>query len=350
MRQDLERPLRVLVVDDSAVVRTALTLVLEKMADMQVVTAADPLIAQRKLETARPDVIVLDMQMPRMDGLSFLHSLAGTDAPPVVVCSAVAGPGTALAIQALQAGAVDVVGKPNLGRGADPEATLDLVQVLQAAVRVRRRPQPPRAAPQVSRRPMAAALPGLPARHVVAMGASTGGTEAIRTILQALPSDAPATVIVQHMPEGFTAAFARNLDEVCAVAVKEAESGDLLQRGRVLLARGNRHLEVRGQPGQFRVELTDGPRVSGHRPSVDVLFESVARVAQDAAMGVLLTGMGADGAQGLLAMRRAGAMTVAQDEASSVVYGMPKEAVKLGAVERQLSPEACAALVSHFGS
>jgi two-component system chemotaxis response regulator CheB len=323
-----ERPLEVLVVDDSAVVRQTLAAILKRDGGMRVTTAADPLFAMQKMETLRPDVIVLDLEMPRLDGLTWLRQLMARSPLPVVVCSALSGRFASSAIQALEAGAVDVIRKPQLGtRSFLEESAAMIVDTVQAAARARLRRMPrPTAAPP---RGAAAAAPD----GLVAVGASTGGTEALRALLGGLPADGPPLAIVQHMPEGFTRAFAERLNECCPMAVKEAESGDRLRPGQALLARGNHHLLIHRVGGQYIAELSDGPLVSRHRPSIDMLFGSVARAAGGDGVGVLLTGMGSDGAAGLLEMHRAGAFTVAQDEATCVVFGMPREAIALGAVD-----------------
>jgi two-component system, chemotaxis family, protein-glutamate methylesterase/glutaminase len=335
--------LNVLVVDDSAVVRQVATAVLSRERDFNVTAAADPLIALDKMRKSRPDVILLDLEMPRMDGLTFLQKLMASDPVPVVVCSGLTGEGSETAMQALEAGAVAVVTKPKLGvRDFLQDSAILLTDTVRGAARarVRRRgrlvpspPPPPRLSADAVLPLKKRAHPGLVGR-MVAVGASTGGTEALRTLLEPLPADAPGIVVVQHMPELFTAAFARRLDQTCRVEVKEARSGDAVQDGRVLIAPGNRHTIVRRAQGRLVVEVTDGPLVSRHRPSVDVLFRSVAGAAGANALGVILTGMGDDGAAGLLEMKQAGAITLAQDEASCVVFGMPKEALARGAVDR----------------
>lgn len=329
--------LQVLVVDDSAVVREVVSAVLGQEPDLRVTTAADPIIALDKMRAARPDVILLDLEMPRMDGLTFLRRVMATDPIPVVVCSAAATRGADAAIRALEEGAVDVIAKPQLGvRDFLHESAVALTDAVRAAARARvPRPQAAGgAAPAVG--PARLVAPPLPDRRIVAIGASTGGTEALRAILTALPADAPGVVVVQHMPERFTAAFAARLDGLCRVEVKEAVTGDRLIEGRVLVAPGNRHTTVRRSGSVFVADVADGPLVSRHRPSVDVLFRSVARAAGEAAVGVILTGMGSDGADGLLEMKLAGAATIAQDEATSVVFGMPGEAVARGAVDEVL--------------
>ena len=341
-----KRVLSVLVVDDSAVVRQAAMAILSQDPGLVVTVAADPYIALDKMGRSRPDVILLDIEMPRMDGLTFLRKIMTEDPIPVVVCSGLAARGTATAIRALEEGAVEVLAKPQLGvRDFLHDSAETLIEIVREAAeaRVRRRGL---AAPVVTPLHRSPRRHG-PATDVVAIGASTGGTEALRTILTAMPEDAPGIVIVQHMPERFTAAFAQRLDQLCRIEVKEAAAGDRVQQGRALIAPGNRHLVLRRHGPHYEVELSDGPRVSRHRPSVDVLFRSVAQTAGAHAMGVLLTGMGDDGATGLLEMKRAGAATVAQDERTSVVFGMPKEAIERGAADQVLPlPSVAAAILS----
>lgn len=336
-----EGPLHVLVVDDSAVVRQALAGILGK-AGFQVTTAADPILARDKMKKARPHVLVLDVEMPRMDGLTFLRQLVREEEPiPAIICSGLAGPGTDVALQALEEGAVDIVVKPQLGvKGFLDESAARIVHAVRAAAESRpRRRGPPLAEPLhdadavLAPRPPTLAVTSL---KVVALGASTGGTEAIRRLLAEMPPDAPGIAVVQHMPEVFTAAFARRLDLECRIEVKEAAHGDRLSPGRALVAPGNRHLAVARSGAHYHVELLDGPPVNRHRPSVDVLFRSAAQVAGRNAVGVLLTGMGDDGARGLLEMREAGAFTIAESEETAVVFGMPKEAIALGAAREVL--------------
>jgi two-component system chemotaxis response regulator CheB len=335
----------VMVVDDSAVAREVMSAVLSR--EFTVTTAADPLIAMDKIAHACPDVILLDLEMPRMHGLTFLRKIREETSIPVVICSSLLGRGTDVALRALEDGAVDVVAKPPLGvRGFLDDAEVVLLDTVRAACQARRRR--PRATtmkafpalvsapppePALSPRPLP--LPkGLVTDAIIALGASTGGTEALRAILERLPGDAPGIVVVQHMPEAFTAAFARRLDHSCRMLVKEAATGDEIVAGRVLVAAGNRHLVVHRQGKRYFAEVTEGPLVSRHRPSVNVLFRSVAAAAGPNAVGALLTGMGDDGADGLLEMKRAGARTIAQDEATSVVFGMPKEAIARRAVDQ----------------
>jgi two-component system, chemotaxis family, protein-glutamate methylesterase/glutaminase len=323
--QNTDRKLSVLVVDDSAVVRQVMTSILCG-GDMNVIVAADPLIALNKLKQARPDVIVLDLEMPRMDGMTFLRKIMAEDPFPVVVCSGQAGKGTALALRALEEGAVDILAKPALGvRGFLEDSATILIDTIRGAARARlpRHPQPAR--PIL--RPPQIRMDGRE-RKLIAMGASTGGTEALRLLLEAMPDSAPGIVIVQHMPEAYTAAFARRLNESCRIEVKEAINGDSILPGLALIAPGNRHMMVSKTRTGYQAQIKDGPLISRHRPSVNALFRSCARAAGSDAIGVILTGMGDDGAEGLLEMRRAGAATIAQDEASCVVFGMPKEAIK----------------------
>lgn len=347
-------PINVLVVDDSAVVRTAMSQILGRVG-MYVQTAADPIIALQKMEKSRPDVILLDIEMPRMDGLTFLHRVMSTDPIPVVVCSGLAGPGTEVALHALEEGAVEIVSKPRLGlKGFLEDSATRIVHAVRAAsqARVRGRPRLPV-------QPRLGADAVLPAKKmvirdtthkVVVIGASTGGTEALREFLQAMPPDAPGIAIVQHMPEVFTAQFAKRLNEVCRIEVKEAESNDRLVSGRALIAPGNHHLTVRRSGALYFVDVLDGPPVKLHRPSVEVLFRSAAQAAGKNAVGVIMTGMGDDGADGMLELKQAGAHTIAQDESTCVVFGMPKEAIQRGGVDEVLPlPRIAAAVLKVTG-
>jgi two-component system chemotaxis response regulator CheB len=342
--------MHVLVVDDSAVVRQAFSMLLA--GKFSVDTAADPLIAERKIRKQRPDVVVLDLQMPRMDGFSFLRQIMTRDPLPVVICSSAAARGSDTAMRALEEGAVDVIGKPPMGvREFIAEGSVMITDTLRAAAQARVR----RMLPLVARHAADVILPAAaPSRlpespRIVAMGASTGGTEALREIIEALPPNAPGMVVVQHMPEGFTAAFAKRLDSLSRVQVKEAANGDVVTAGRVLIAPGSHHLIVRRSGKGYFVQLSSGALVSRHRPSVDVLFRSVAQAAGANAVGVILTGMGDDGAQGLSEMRAAGAATIAQDEATSVIFGMPKEAIARGAVDSVLGLHQIAPAILRMG-
>jgi two-component system chemotaxis response regulator CheB len=337
--------LNVLVIDDSAVVRQVMTAVLG--ATMSVTTAADPLIAMTKMESRRPDVIVLDLEMPRMDGLTFLRKLMDETPLPVVVCSSFAESSSELTMRALQLGAVDVVLKPKVRVGEQlSDSAIALIDTVRAAAQARVGRSRSRIAME-DRHPRLTltSVSGHPtAPQVIAIGASTGGTEVLKQLLDAMPADAPPIVIVQHMPERFTAAFARRLNETSAMSVREAVPGDVIRPGTALIAPGDRHMMlVRQGRDSIGIALLDAPLVNRHRPSVDVLFSSAARTLGGAAAGVLLTGMGRDGAQGLLAMRNAGALTIAQDEASSVVFGMPRAAIEIGAASKVLPADLIAA-------
>lgn len=326
-----------LVVDDSAVVRQVMQVVLESDPAIKVSVAADPLIAFAKIAKEKPDVVITDLVMPRMDGLTFLKKIMSEQPLPVVVCSEVAHRRTEDAISALQLGAVEVIKKPKLGvRGFLEEHRVMLHDIVRSAAQARvlpmSLPSPRKTADAVlSLGPLPRARQrGGAEEKIIAIGASTGGTDALREFLQAMPRRCPAIVIVQHMPEIFTRAFADRLNRDCTIDVKEASDGDPLLPGRALIAPGNHHLLIeRSSPG-YKARVTDGPLVSRHRPSVDVLFRSVAKSAGLNAVGVIMTGMGNDGAQGLLEMRSCGAQTIAQDESSCVVFGMPREAILRG--------------------
>jgi two-component system chemotaxis response regulator CheB len=344
MGDDTKARLNVLVVDDSALVRAVLSELLSKQG-MSVQVAADPIFALEKMKRWRPDVIVTDLEMPRMDGLTFLRTIMSEDPLPVVICSGRAAPGSSTALRALEEGAIEIVSKPRLGvREFLLESEVLIADAVWAASKIR-----------VERRSSAKAEPlvaGTRARSsqakrkgriaagtdaVIAIGASTGGTDALEKVLSALPEDAPPVLVVQHMPAPFTRMFAERLDSLCKVAVKEAADGDAVRWGLVLIAPGNRHLALVRQTDGLAVEVMDGPLVSRHRPSVDVLLSSVAQIAGANAVGVILTGMGSDGASGLAQMKTAGAHTIAQDQATSVVFGMPAAAVARGAAAEVLA-------------
>jgi two-component system chemotaxis response regulator CheB len=324
--------IKVLVVDDSALVRKLLTEELSRYDDITVVgTAVDPYVAREKIIALKPDVITLDVEMPRMDGLSFLVKLMKHYPVPVIIVSSLTPKNSDAAIRALSLGAVDVIAKPGSAMSV-PDISRQLVQSIRAASRAKlvKRTEPVGGEPAATRR--APVLAGLSMTHkVIALGASTGGTHALERVLKALPPAMPGIVICQHMPEKFTASFAQRLNSICALDVREAKDGDAVVPGTVLVAPGNFHMMLTLSGAQFQVRVKDGPRVHHQRPAVDVLFASVAKYAGRNAIGAILTGMGADGAKGLLQMREAGAHTIAQDEASCVVFGMPKEAIKLGA-------------------
>ena len=337
------KKIRVLIVDDSAVVRQTLSEILSSDPDIEVMgTAGDPFVAAERIQQEVPDVITLDIEMPRMDGLTFLHKLMSQHPIPVVICSSLAENGCESTLRALDLGAVEVIQKPKLGtKQFLADSRVHICDVVRAAAGARpqrisassRLVQPKLTADVIMPKATTHAMIQTTER-VVAVGASTGGTEALREFLEALPADSPGIVIVQHMPEHFTAAFAKRLDSICAVTVKEAEDNDTVVRGRVLVAPGNRHTLLKRSGARYFVEVRDGPLVSRHRPSVDVLFRSVARYAGRNAVGVIMTGMGDDGARGMAEMKEAGADTIAQDEASCVVFGMPAEAIKHGGVDR----------------
>lgn len=338
-------PIHVLVVDDSAVMRQVVTAVLSQERDICVSVASDPLIAMGKMKQVRPDVILLDLEMPKMNGLTFLRKIMKEDPIPVVVCSNLAGKGSTLAIRSLEEGAIEVITKPSLGiKDFLYESATMFIDTIRAATQARLRP---RKAPLASATHTPASEKVVPSIHkepaatasntVVALGASTGGPEGLHYLLQEMPEDAPGMVIVQHMPESFTRAFASHLNRTCKIEVKEAANGDQVFRGRALIAPGNRHMVLHRSKSQYFVEVSDGPLVSRHRPSVDVLFHSVAQAARGNAIGVIMTGMGKDGADGLLKMKRMGAFTIAQNEDSCVVFGMPKAAIECGAVDEVLA-------------
>ncbi|MEM1383005.1 MAG: chemotaxis response regulator protein-glutamate methylesterase [Pseudomonadota bacterium] len=332
--------LRVLVVDDSALVRQALIELIENAPDLEVMaSAADPFAAAERIRQEVPDVIILDVEMPRMDGITFLRKLMAQRPIPVIVCSTLVSDQSETMLAALEAGAVDVICKPQIGtRDFFEESSRQIGEVIRAAGRSRPRAGKRVPAPQPATAPPCAAPRSAGRRQpIVAIGASTGGTEALKTVLEAMPSDAPPILIVQHMPHAFTAAFAARLNTLCRISVGEARDGDNLNPGSALIAPGGSHMLLApGGGGGFRVQLRDGPLVSRHKPSVDVLFRSVAQLAGPKSVGVIMTGMGGDGARGMKEMRDAGARTFGQNEATCVVYGMPQEAKKLGAVEMEL--------------
>lgn len=321
--------IRVLVVDDSALVRRILTEALSKHDDIEVVgTATDPYVARERIAQLRPDVITLDIEMPRMDGLSFLSKLMRHFPLPVVVCSSLTPQNSETALRALALGAVEVIAKPGSSLAAG-DVTEELARAVRAASFARVVKRVDTAEPPVTSRAAIASLNTT--NKIIALGASTGGTQALEQVLRRFPVDAPGTVIVQHMPEHFTLSFAKRLDSVCALRVQEAKDGDYVVPGLALVAPGGKHLVVQASGARWVARVKDGPKVHHQRPAVDVLFQSVARSAGRNAVAAILTGMGADGAKGMLAMREAGAYTVAQNEETCVVYGMPREAVKLGA-------------------
>jgi two-component system chemotaxis response regulator CheB len=341
--------IRVLIVDDSAVVRQTLSDVLSRDSAIEVIgTASDPFVAAERMREQVPDVITLDIEMPRMDGLTFLQKIMRQHPIPVVICSTLAEEGAQSTLKALEYGAVDIIAKPRLGtKQFLEESSMILCQAVKAAAGARLRVASPSRAvePKLTADAILSRATGAmlqTTEKVVVIGASTGGTEALRAMLEALPPDAPGMVIVQHMPEVFTRAFANRLDTLCQISVKEAESNDTVLRGRALIAPGNHHALLKRSGARYYVDIKDGPLVCRHRPSVDVLFRSAARYAGKNAVAVIMTGMGDDGARGMLEMKEAGAATIAQDEATSVVFGMPNEAIKLGAVDEILPLKAIA--------
>jgi two-component system chemotaxis response regulator CheB len=340
---------RVLIVDDSATVRQTLADILASDPEIEVLgIASDPFVAAARIHDEVPDVITLDVEMPRMDGITFLRKLMAQHPIPVVMCSSLVEAGSETLMQALEAGAVDIILKPKIGVSDHlTEARTHICEVVKGAAQAqvgRRRDRGSGAA--ASHDPgqkltadamLPPASSGAMARTtetIICIGASTGGTESLREVLEALPSDSPGIVIVQHMPEKFTASFARRLDSLCEMEVKEAENGDTVLRGRVLIAPGNLHTLIERSGARYYVSVKDGPLITRHRPSVDVLFRSAARAVGSNAVGVIMTGMGDDGARGLAEMKNAGAFTLAQDEATSIVFGMPKEAIARGGVNK----------------
>lgn len=351
--------IQVLIVDDSASVRTTLSDIISADPDLEVMaTAADPYVAVERIRQQVPDVIFLDIELPRMDGLTFLRKIMSQRPIPVVICSSLAQAGSDTLMQALEAGAVDVVAKPRIDTAQFlQESRMRICDAAKAAAHAKMggtnkaspvmRAQPDLKVeakltadailPPLSESRRASLIARLPVTEpIIAIGASTGGTEALREVLEALPAESPAILIVQHMPEKFTSAFARRLDSTCAIRVKEAEDGDVVEAGQALIAPGNLHMLLVRNGTRYTVRIEDGPHVSRHRPSVDVMFRSAAQAAGKNALGMLLTGMGDDGARGMLEMREMGSITIAQDEASSVVFGMPKEAIQRGAALRVL--------------
>jgi two-component system chemotaxis response regulator CheB len=334
--------IKVMVVDDSAVVRQVVAGLLSEDPEIEVVAAvADPILAMARMKVAWPDVIVLDVEMPRMDGITFLKKIMAEHPTPVVICSTLAEAGAKTSMEALASGAVAIITKPKIGlKQFLQDGSDDMITAVKAAARANVRLLHAAAHKNTADVIMPAAEMHSAMLHtterVVALGTSTGGTQALELVLTGLPRVTPGFVIVQHMPEKFTAAFAERLNSLCQIEVKEAQNNDRVVNSRALIAPGGKHMLLRRTGAQYYVEVLDGPLVNRHRPSVDVLFRSVAKCAGANALGVIMTGMGDDGAAGLLEMRKAGAHTVAQDEASCVVYGMPKEAVKRGGVEKSV--------------
>jgi two-component system, chemotaxis family, protein-glutamate methylesterase/glutaminase len=338
----LKKKISVLIVDDSALMRQVLSEILQSDHEIEVMaTAADPYIAAKKISEQVPDVITLDVEMPRMDGLTFLQKIMSQHPIPVVIISSLTAKGADSAVLAMVYGAVEVVQKPVMVGTMATESKQHIIDVVKNASKARLRRRSAAAQQQVLA--SAAVVHGGNTKSlvqttdkVIALGASTGGTEAILAFLREMPLDCYGIIIVQHMPELFTRSFAQRMDSICRISVKEAEHGDSVLRGRCLIAPGNRHMELRRSGARYYVHLDDGPPVNRHRPSVNVLFRSVAKFAGKNAIGIIMTGMGADGAAGMLEMKNAGAHTIAQDEESCIVFGMPKEAIKLGGVSKTL--------------
>jgi two-component system chemotaxis response regulator CheB len=335
------RKIKVLIVDDSAVVRSILTEIINSDPLLEVIgTAQDPFAAAKKLSEVVPDVITLDIEMPKMDGLTFLEKLMSQHPIPVIICSSLTGNKSQSALRALELGAVEVITKPQLGtKEFFEESSTIICDIIKAAAQVDTRElkkvkkvEPKLNADVVISKPSSGAMIQT-TEKIISIGASTGGTEALQTLLTSLPADCPGIVIVQHMPETFTSAFAKRLDGICRINVKEAKHNDTVIRGQALIAPGNKHMLLKRSGARYYVEVVDGPLVSRHRPSVDVLFRSTAKYAGKNAVGVILTGMGDDGAKGMMEMKDAGAYNIAQDEKTCVVFGMPKEAIKAGGVD-----------------
>lgn len=333
--------IKVMIVDDSAVMREVMQQLLAPHKDIEVVGAAmDPLLALQKMKTVWPDVILLDVEMPRMDGITFLRQIMATRPTPVVICSTLTEKGADITLQALSAGAVEVITKPTMGlRDFLHDSAQEMLTAIRTAAKARVRGA---AVPTLEKTSVDAVVSAPSAglhnqrtsERIVVLGTSTGGTQALEQVLSQLPRSAPAIAIVQHMPEKFTRSFAERLDSLCAIEVREAQNGDRLLPGLALIAPGGKHMLVKRSGGQYQVEVKDGPLVSRHRPSVDVLFRSAAVQAGRNVLAVIMTGMGDDGARGLKELHESGARTYAQDEASCVVFGMPKEAIKLGGVDQ----------------
>ncbi len=358
-----EQRIKVMIVDDSALVRQVISQALMADAGIEVIgTAADPIFALQKMNAQWPDVLVIDIEMPRMDGITFLKKVMAERPTPVVVCSSLAEKGAQASFEALSAGAVSIITKPKVGlKNFLEDASSDIVQAVRSAARANMRAVRTTAAPATFSgfRPKLTADVMLSSANnaalvktteqIIAIGTSTGGTQALEIVLSKLPATALGIVVVQHMPEKFTAMFAERLNNLCQIEVREAKNGDRVMPGRALIAPGGRHMMLKRNGAQYVVEVVDGPLVNRHKPSVDVLFRSVAKFAGANALGIIMTGMGDDGARGMKEMHATGARTIAQDEASCVVFGMPKEAIKLGAVDQVMALEQIPQAIVGFG-
>ena len=347
--------IKVYVVDDSAVVRQALAHMLSGNAEVELIgSAPNPLIAMPALQKNRPDVLLLDIEMPGMDGLTFLRQIMAGTPIPTVICSTLSTEGSRVALDALAAGAVAVLAKPKLGlKQFLDDSRREMIQTLKDAARAKPRQigrPAASAAPAVARPPVGSSVHAYAVNKPVVIGSSTGGTQALEAVLLALPSDAPGIAITQHMPEKFTAMYAQRLDGICAMNVREAKDGDRLVRGVVLIAPGGRHMQLKKAAGQYYVSVIDGPPVNRHKPSVDVLFRSASECAGADILGIILTGMGDDGARGMKLLHDRGARTIAQNEETCVVFGMPKEAIKLGAIDEILPLDQMARAILQFDS
>jgi two-component system chemotaxis response regulator CheB len=353
-----KRKIKVLIVDDSASVRQTLASILSEDPNIEVMApASDPFVAADRIRAQVPDVMILDVEMPRMDGITFLHKIMSQRPIPVIICSTLTEAGSPTLLEAIDAGAIEVIAKPRVDtKQFLIESGVRVRDTVWAAASAKVSRASPRTSKVEAKLTADAMMPPPTSRamtvtteKIVCIGASTGGTESLREILEALPGDCPGIVIVQHMPEHFTAAFAQRLNRLCAMDVKEAADGDSVVPGRVLIAPGNRHTLLQRSGARYHVAVKDGPLVSRHRPSVDVLFRSAAQYAGANAVGIIMTGMGDDGAKGLLEMKNAGARTVAQDEDSCIVFGMPKEAIALGAAEKVVALSRLPTEILHLG-